>query len=123
MDYSPLVSDHFAQPRNAGRFAPGRGVVSGSAGSISQGTRFALSALIEGGRICALRQQVYGCPHCIAAASWLTERLIGASIDDLQRWQWRQAADALQVPAEKRGRLLVLEDAVRAIETAWRAQS
>jgi NifU-like protein involved in Fe-S cluster formation len=119
MEYSPLVADHFVHPRNVGRFAPGQDVVSGSAGSVAQGTRFALSASIEGDRIRALRQQVYGCPHSIAAASWLSDRLVGAGLKDLQQWRWQEAADALQIPAEKRGRLLVLEDALRALESAW----
>jgi nitrogen fixation NifU-like protein len=123
MDYSPLVVDHFARPRNAGDFSPDRRVVSGSAGSTQHGARFALSAVIEGERIGAVRHQVYGCPHSIAAASWLSERLVGATRQDLQQWRWREAADALQVPPEKYGRLLLLEDAVRALETAWRALS
>jgi NifU-like protein involved in Fe-S cluster formation len=119
MRYSPLVVEHFSRPRNAGALAPAPEVIAASAGSISQGAWFALSARIEGGHIAILRQQVYGCPHSIAAASWLTERLLGADRATLEQWPWREAADALDVPAEKRGRMLLLEDAVRALANAW----
>jgi NifU-like protein involved in Fe-S cluster formation len=123
MRYSERVIEHFLRPRNAGSLAPAPDVIAASAGSIAQGVRFALSARIEGDRIVCLRQQVYGCPHSIAAASWLSERLVGASRTALERWGWREAADALDVPAEKRGRMLVLEDAVRALAKASSAYS
>jgi nitrogen fixation protein NifU and related proteins len=119
MRYSARVIEHFLQPRNSGSLTPAPDVIAASAGSSAQGVRFALSARIEGDRIICLRQQVYGCPHSIAAASWLSERLVGVSRAALEQWGWREAADALDVPAEKRGRMLVLEDAVRALAKAW----
>lgn len=121
MDYSPLVAEHFANPRNAGVLAPGPSVIAGSAGSAAQGVQFAFSVRVEGEHIREVRQQVYGCPHSIAAASWLSERLVGATLEDLQQWRWREIVAALEVPASKRGRMLVLEDALRALERAWRA--
>lgn len=117
--YSPLVAEHFHRPRNAGSLAPGPDVIAASAGAEEQGVRFVLTARVGGGRILELCQGVYGCPHSIAAASWLTERLEGATRDDLTRWRWREVADALAVPTEKRGRLLLLEDAVHGLAAAW----
>ena len=119
-DYSAEVIDHFDAPRNAGRLAAAPDVIEAEAGSVSQGARFQLSARIAGDALSAVCFEAYGCPHCIAAASWLTERLRGATIDRLDRWNWREAAEALVVPAEKRGRLLILEDAVRRLADAWR---
>jgi NifU-like protein involved in Fe-S cluster formation len=81
--------------------------------------RFDLSARVRDDRIVSLRFEVYGCPHCIAAGSLLSERLQGATQDELRRWSWREAADELEFPPEKRGRLLVLEDAVRALAAQW----
>jgi nitrogen fixation NifU-like protein len=117
--YSPLVIEHFAQPRNVGRFAPAADVVAASAGNAEQGVRFDLSARVRDDRIVTLRFEVYGCPHCIAAGSLLSEQLQGATREQLRRWSWRETADALDFPPEKRGRLLVLEDAVRALADDW----
>lgn len=81
---------------------------------------FVLSARVAEERIEAVRFEAYGCPHCIAAGSWLSERLVGLTQPELQRWNWREADAALRFPAEKRGRLLILEDAVKALSAAWR---
>jgi NifU-like protein involved in Fe-S cluster formation len=120
MRYSPLVESHFRAPRNIGRFAPAADVLVGRSGSKDQGVEVVLSARIANGRIAALNHLVYGCPHTVAAASWLTEQIVGATLDDLTRWRWREVSTALEVPPEKWGRLLVLEDAVRALERTWR---
>ncbi|MET0533433.1 MAG: iron-sulfur cluster assembly scaffold protein [Steroidobacter sp.] len=118
-EYSQAVIDHFRQPRNGGHWEGGEGVVKGVAGSVAQGTMFALSARVAGNRIEAVRFEAYGCPHCIAAGSWLSERLVGLTRAELNQWRWREADEALKFPAEKRGRLLILEDAVRALSEAW----
>ncbi|HMN43203.1 MAG TPA: iron-sulfur cluster assembly scaffold protein [Povalibacter sp.] len=118
--YSAQVVEHFDAPRNAGRLATAPDVVEAEAGSRSQGTQFHFSARIAGNALAAVHFEAYGCPHCIAAASWLTQRLRGASVDALERWSWREVAEALAVPAEKRGHLLTLEDAVRRLAAAWR---
>jgi nitrogen fixation protein NifU and related proteins len=117
--YSRLVAEHFERPRHSGRFAPATDVIEGRAGRAAQGAAFSLSARIAEDRIAALRFEAYGCPHCIAAGSWLTDRLVGASREDLLAWSWKEAARTLDVPAEKRGRLLILEDAIRALAAAW----
>ena len=106
-----------------GRFAPDADVIAASAATRTQGVRFDLSARVRDDRIVALRFEVYGCPHCIAAGSLLSERLHGATQDELRRWSWREAADELEFPPEKRGRLLVLEDAVRALAAQWQRQN
>ena len=49
------------------------------AGDPEQGVRFELSARVATIASSTLRFEVYGCPHCIAAGSWLTERLAGAT--------------------------------------------
>lgn len=119
-EYAPVVVDHFRAPRNAGCLEAGEGVIRGVAGSVAQGTQFVLSARVVGDRIEAVRFEAYGCPHCIAAGSWLTERLVGLTEAELRQWRWRAADEALKFPPEKRGRLLILEDAVRALSEAWR---
>ena len=118
-EYSPIVVDHFQHPRNSGHWEGGEGVIKGVAGSVAQGTMFVLNARVAGDRIEAVRFEAYGCPHCIAAGSWLSERLVGLTRPELRQWNWRTADDALKFPAQKRGRLLILEDAVKALSEAW----
>jgi hypothetical protein len=55
----------------------------------------------------------------VAAGSYLTTSLVGADRERLAQWSWREIAQALQVPTAKRGRLLILEDAVRAMSEDW----
>ena len=119
MSYNVLVIEHFTHPRNVGAWAAAEDWVQGSAVNVAQGVHFALGARVAGGRITEARFQAYGCPHCIASASWLTEWLPGRSQPELLQWRWRQAARVLEVPTEKHGRLLVLEDAMRALAADW----
>lgn len=121
--YTSLVIEHFEHPRNAGRFAPADDVIESSAGVLAQGTVFNLSARVAPDVLIEVRFEAFGCPHCIAAGSWLTGRLTGANFEELANWSWREAAQALQVPAEKRGHLLILEDAVRRLADAWRRRA
>lgn len=121
-DYSDLVIDHFENPRHAGRFAPATNVIEGMGGTRDRGAVFNLTATVADDTIEAVRFEVYGCPHCVAAGSWLAERLVGCKPADLERWRWREVADALMVPLEKRGKLLLLEDAVRAMAADWRVR-
>lgn len=118
-DYNALVIEHFENPRNAGQLAGPR-VVEGAAGKPDSGVHFKLTADVTKERIVAMRFEAYGCPHCIAAASYLTQELTGASLQDLERWSWQGLADVMSVPTAKRGRLLILEDAVRALSADWR---
>lgn len=122
-EYSPLVVEHFEAPRNVGAFAPAPDVIEGHAGRRELGAEFRLTARVTDGKIAEARFEAYGCPHCVAAGSWLTTQLVGLDLAQLARWSWRDIARALQVPTAKRGRLLILEDAVRAMSEDWRRKS
>jgi nitrogen fixation NifU-like protein len=117
--YSALVVEHFDHPRNIGHLEPAPGVIEARAGRIDQGVVFRASARVSGNRFDALRFETYGCPHCIAASSWLSERLAQATLEDLRVWSWREAERVLEVPPEKRGKLLLLEDTVRQLAERW----
>jgi NifU-like protein involved in Fe-S cluster formation len=60
------------------------------------------------------RFQAFGCPHTLAVTAWLTLQLIGRKLAELVVGEPVEWARALHVPAEKLGRLLVVEDALRA---------
>lgn len=119
-EYSSLVIDHFERPRNSGRLPPGRDVVVARAGSRDQGAEFEIHARLAHGRIAAIGIAVFGCPHCIAAASVTSEQLAGLDAEQVERWTWRDVAGTLAVPAPKRGRLLILEDAVHRLGASMR---
>lgn len=107
------------QLSGAGILAPGPDVATGRAGDREQGAEVALYCRIAAGKVVEARFRAFGCPHLIAAASWLTDRLRGADRDELESWDWREAAEALEVPPAKFGRLLTLQDAVRAAAGNW----
>ena len=104
----------------AGDFDAGTpGALRAAAGTVEQGARVQLAIRVEGDRVREARFLAHGCPHFLAACSWLAERLVGCSQGDLQGWDWREAAAALEVPPAKFGRLLTLQDAVRGLAARW----
>jgi hypothetical protein len=111
--YSARVLDLF-------RTLPGAGTLEGAAGHIATGEAVALDrgawvrfeARVAHGRIAECRFQAWGCPHVLAAASlaarWLAHEPPGHCKAAI-------LAGELDAPAEKMGRLLVVEDAGRAL--------
>ncbi|HSG66638.1 MAG TPA: iron-sulfur cluster assembly scaffold protein, partial [Gammaproteobacteria bacterium] len=106
---------------------PGRaGLLSAPAGEHASGAaedrslnvwvRFQVQLVDESIR--AVRFQAYGCPHFIAAADWMAERLEGQAAHRLAEPAGRAAQAALGVPTEKLGKLLVLENALAACLSA-----
>ncbi|MEM9058723.1 MAG: iron-sulfur cluster assembly scaffold protein [Pseudomonadota bacterium] len=119
MRYSATVREHFARPRNAGRFAASVSpVASGDAGRVETGARVAIDLHVETATVAAVRWRVYGCPHLLAATSIVSERLCGAAVADLGELRLAGMAEELELPTEKLGLLLVLEDAVHAAAAA-----
>ena len=117
--YGPEVEARMRTLAGAGRLPEGAGVVRAAAGDEEQGGRVELDFQVVGGRVREARFRAFGCPHFVAAASWLTDRLRGAGRPDLESWDWREAAEALEVPPAKFGRLLTLQDAVREAARNW----
>lgn len=118
--YSDLVVDHFEHPRNSGHLLAAADVIAATGGSRHGGVEFTLTARIVNEQVTQIRFRAFGCPHSIAAASWLAERLPGARIEQLEQWHWRDLAAALEIPIAKRGRLLILQDSVQSLAASWR---
>jgi NifU-like protein involved in Fe-S cluster formation len=117
--YSAQVLDHFAAPRHAGRLPEGPGqVLQADAGEYRLGTTVRFALRIESQRVAAVAFRAYGCPHVLAACSLAAERLAGAPVRALAELAAKDLAAALDVPPEKLGRLLIVEDALR---NGWRA--
>jgi cysteine desulfurase len=127
---SPLARRYFEQLPGAGSMPEEAGeapVRAGSAPRVIQGTagsptaeawvRFHLR--VEQGIVNAALFQAWGCPHTLAVTAWLTEQLPGRSIDNLVPGTPSAWLEALEVPVEKLGRLLIVEDALRSAFQQW----
>lgn len=66
------------------------------------------------GHIAAARFEAYGCPWTLAAAEWIAVQLPGREAAGAVPGTPLEWAAALGVPVERLGRLLVIEDALRA---------
>jgi NifU-like protein involved in Fe-S cluster formation len=111
--YSPLVLELFGRRPHVGRMVEGVGVYSGRVGDASRGVDVQVWLKCAQQHIQATSFLAYGCPHTVAAASWWAQRLRGLPIEDAKHVTWQEAERALAVPPEKRGKLLLIEDAVR----------
>jgi cysteine desulfurase len=113
---------YFLAPARPPRFAEGAepaGIRHGSAGRQEQGIHVRFELEIDGGFVKSARFSAYGCPHTVAVTAWLCETLEGASLDatPARSSDWGTPADWAEkfaVPTEKLGRLLIVEDALRA---------
>lgn len=114
MDYSPEVLRRFVSPVGAGVLdAEVSGlVVSAEAEDRSLNVWVRFQVQVLDGAIRAVRFQAYGCPHTIAAADWAAESLRGKPTASLRQLDVQQISRALDVPTEKLGKLLRIEDAV-----------
>jgi len=115
MDYSAEVERRFDSPAGAGNVSgSGTGVAAGEAEDRVQNVWVRFEVQVDGETIREARFRAYGCPHTIAAASWTAESLRGASVSALDRLDIEGLQRALNVPREKLGKLLRIEDAIRA---------
>lgn len=96
-------------------------VCTGEAGRVAEGTRVRFSLRLAGTRIEAVRYRAYGCPFTLAACEWLARELRGRQLGEPIATALTAAvgrpvewAAALGIPPQRLGRLLVVEDALRA---------
>lgn len=114
MDANGELLQRFDGPRAYGHWQEGDGPeVSGSAEDRSQLVWVRFELQLSAGRIGAVRFHVLGCPHTMAAASWVAESLVGQPVAALEEVDPQVLKQTFAVADEKLGRLLVIEDAVR----------
>jgi NifU-like protein involved in Fe-S cluster formation len=114
LTYSILVRELFGHPAHIGTLREGPGVVVGEAGNIERGAWIRFHVRIDGGRVTDARFRAYGCPHTLAAAEWICRSVQGKSVTEASAVSAVRVQEALEAPAEKLGRLLIVEDALRA---------
>jgi len=100
----------------------GEGVaVFGEAAALERGAWVRFDARVDKGRLLACEYRAWGCPHVLAAAARTAAALRGAALAQSTPLAARELLQSLGAPAEKLGRLLVVEDAAVALIAAARA--
>ena len=115
MEYSSEVVRRCDAPRRAGELPRAMGgLLSGQAEdrALQVWVRFDLQ--VQNGVIQTVRFEAFGCPHAVAAADLTAERLEGQAVEAVRRVDAKALMAALDVPVEKLGKLLRIEDAVAA---------
>jgi len=114
MDYSLEVQQRFHLPPGAGEFTEGTpGIATSEAADKTLNVWVRVQVEFAGTVIRTVRFSVFGCPHMVAAASWVAESLQGRDTAALHELDMHDVGRTLDVPLEKLGKLLVLEDALR----------
>ena len=114
---SPLARRYFLAPARVPEFpegSPPPGVRHGRAGRQAYGTAVFFELKIGDGIVKSARFSAYGCPHTLAVVAWLCEVLEGSRLDAAIPGSPENWARKFEVPVEKLGRLLIVEDAMRA---------
>ncbi len=120
--YSPRVLDLFARLPGAARLSAGPGMqIAGEAIAVERGAWVRFEARVEAGRIAECVFRAWGCPHVLAAAAWVASEARARAIADSASFDASRLARELDAPAEKMGRMLVVEDAFRALLERARA--
>ena len=113
MEYSLAVKRHFAAPKRARELPAGSsGLVAGEAEdrSLHVWVRFQLQIVDE--TIAAAGFQAFGCPHTVAAASVVADWAEGRPIAEVRKLDVKTVCAELEIPVEKLGKLLRVEDAL-----------
>jgi NifU-like protein involved in Fe-S cluster formation len=118
-EYSGEVRQRFERAAyRLPRPADGLERFAGGAGKVDRGVRVEFEAWARGGHIVKCAFRVYGCPHVIAAASWVAEHAEGRAVGDTAWLDPKRIATVLEAPPQKLGNLLVVEDAFHACVAA-----
>jgi NifU-like protein involved in Fe-S cluster formation len=114
VSYSELTLRYFAADAFAGVLS-GPDTHRGAAGSRAQGTwvQFDVKADVKAGSgtIAAARFLAFGCPHTIAVSAWIAAHAVGLALRPALPVSVAELSERFDVPVEKRGRLLIIEDA------------
>jgi NifU-like protein involved in Fe-S cluster formation len=108
--HSDRVIDHFTNPRNVGSIEDATCI--GNAGNPADGDTVRLYLAIEDEKIVDAKVKVFGCPTAIAAASVLTELIIGRSVDEALAVRNEDVSEALGGLPESKLHCSVLAEAV-----------
>jgi len=110
VNYSELTRRYFESPAGVGELS-GAGVFRGVAGNREQGTWVQFDLQCKSGTLLAARFLAFACPHTIAVSAWLAEQSVGKAVTRTLPESVQELRDRFDVPVDKMGRLLIIEDA------------
>ena len=110
MKYS-VATLHYFRTAGAVGVLTGPGTFRGAAGHRDRGTWVQFDVTIGGGVIRDARFLAFGCPHTIAVSAWVAEQAIGKGAGAALPEAVQALSERFAVPVQKRGRLLIIEDA------------
>jgi hypothetical protein len=110
MNYNEATLRYFETAPGAGVLS-GPGTFRGAAGSRAHGTWVQFDVQLNSNVIQAARFLAFGCPHTIAVSAWVAEQAAGQELCAALPETVPQLSARFAVPVEKRGRLLIVEDA------------
>jgi NifU-like protein involved in Fe-S cluster formation len=110
MNYNEVTLAYFENTPSAGVLL-GPGTLRGAAGDRAHGTWVQFDLQVDAGTVQAARFLAFGCPHTIAVAAWVAEHAPGGELRPALPESVAQLSERFAVPVEKRGRLLIIEDA------------
>jgi NifU-like protein involved in Fe-S cluster formation len=110
VNYNEATRQYFESPAAAGVLT-GPGVLRGAAGSRASGTWVQFDLQVTSGIIQTARFLAFGCPHTSAVSAWIAERAAGTPLRTALPESIQGLSERFAVPVEKRGRLLIIEDA------------
>jgi nitrogen fixation NifU-like protein len=110
--YSQKLLDHFHHPHNVGEIAAATAVVEAS--NPVCGDLMKLWAVVNNGRLRDVKFKVQGCVPAVACGSWLTEAIIGKSIDEVAAFTPDEIEAGLGgLPPASRHAAVLASDALR----------
>jgi nitrogen fixation NifU-like protein len=122
MKYSPAVLERVRNPKNVGWLPrDGPDVGTGEAGTLEGGsmTRIQLRVDRATRRIDEAVFKVFGCSAAIASASLVTERLLGASVEEAQSLDSLAVVAELELPIERASVAALAVEAARSAVEDW----
>jgi nitrogen fixation NifU-like protein len=98
--YPKFLMEHFQNPRNVGEISDPDGV--GTVGNATCGDIMQIFIKTNGDKIVGAKFKTFGCGAAIATSSILTERIIGATLDEAMKISEETSKEVLaQLPKEK----------------------
>jgi len=113
MQYSSQVIELFDEAYGALMSEDVAAAAVGTAGERAQGCRIRFYLVAENGLIKRLRYQAYACPSIIAACSRVVKDLEGGELSAIGTLEPADLMALLEIPTEKAGKMLILQDALQ----------